>query len=226
MLKIGHRGAKGYAPENTLRSIRTALGMGVDGVEIDVHRCKSGEIVVIHDDTLERTTNGHGSVRDKTLQELKTLDAGEGETIPTLQEVLETLGREKILLVEIKDEAAALPAAAIVEEYIARGWQRESLWIIAFNHVLLREIRHSYPLMRTGALIVGVPVSLAACAQEAGAQALCPAFDHANAALIEDARARHLEIFAWTINSREKIRRAEESGVTGVMSDYPDLFTA
>src|SRR5438105_2353760 len=85
---VGHRGAMGYCPENTMASFERALALGADWIELDVHLSRDGELIVIHDETLDRTTNGHGLVRDHTLAELKQLDAGDGQQIPTLDEVL------------------------------------------------------------------------------------------------------------------------------------------
>ncbi|MEM3426627.1 MAG: glycerophosphodiester phosphodiesterase family protein, partial [Thermoproteota archaeon] len=99
VLKIGHRGARFYEPENTLRSFRKALELGVDAVELDVRRTRDGELVVIHDAEVDRTTNGKGLVRELTLEEIRRLDAGKGEKIPTLEEALDFLdGRVKILI--------------------------------------------------------------------------------------------------------------------------------
>src|SRR4030042_4999738 len=104
MAKImGHRGASFYEPENTLRSFRRALQMGVAAVELDVHRTRDGRLAVIHDATLERTTNGRGRVRDFTLAELQQLDAGQGERIPSLEEALDLVRGRALLLVELKD---------------------------------------------------------------------------------------------------------------------------
>ena len=93
-LKVGHRGARAYEPENTLRSFRKALELGVNAVELDVRRTKDGELVVIHDDKVDRTTNGRGLVNELTLEEIEKLDAGKGEKIPTLEEALEFLDKK------------------------------------------------------------------------------------------------------------------------------------
>src|SRR5271170_4029312 len=111
MWKIGHRGACGHAPENTLASMKKALAFGVHGFEFDIQMSKDGEPVVIHDDTLDRTTNGTGAVNAHTLAQLQTLDAGAGETIPTLRDVLDMVDRRCMLFVELKSEFATAPVA-------------------------------------------------------------------------------------------------------------------
>src|SRR5271154_4385560 len=124
-LCIGHRGAKGLEPENTLRSIRKALDLGVDGVEVDVYLA-GGQLVVIHDDTLERTTNGRGRVEAQSFDYLRSLDAGMGEKIPTLREVFDTVNRRAFINVELKGGNTAEPVFELIEEYAGgKGWVRE-----------------------------------------------------------------------------------------------------
>jgi glycerophosphoryl diester phosphodiesterase len=112
---IGHRGAFGYEPENTLRSIRRALELGVDMVEIDVFVLPSGEIILMHDDRVDRTTNGHGITLDLSFAILRQLDAGKGETIPTLQEVIELVDSRVPINIEIKNPGSAKPVAAVLK---------------------------------------------------------------------------------------------------------------
>ena len=113
-LKIGHRGACGYEPENTLRSFKKALDLGVDTIELDVHKTKDEATVVIHDEKVDKTTNGTGFVADKSLEEIKKLDAGKGEKIPTLEEVLDLVNRKAQVNIELKGEGTARPVADII----------------------------------------------------------------------------------------------------------------
>src|SRR5271154_2195490 len=132
-LCIGHRGAKGLEAENTLRSVRKALDLGVDGVEIDVYLA-GGQLVVIHDDTLERTTNGRGRVEDQSFEYLRSLEAGLGEKIPTLREVFETVNRRAFINIELKGGGTAEPVLELIEEYVnKRGWVREDFLISSFD---------------------------------------------------------------------------------------------
>ena len=119
VLRIGHRGAAGRAPENTLFSFEKAVLLGCDMTELDVHLCRSGEIVVIHDETVDRTTDGSGRVSDLTLNELKLLNAGQGEAIPTLYEVLSLLRDMISLNIELKGLGTAKPVSDLVKEL---GW--------------------------------------------------------------------------------------------------------
>jgi glycerophosphoryl diester phosphodiesterase len=115
---IGHRGASGYEPENTLRSFQKAIDLGVEMIELDVYTCKSGELVVMHDDKVNRTTNGNGYVFNMTLTELKTLDAGKGEKVPTLVEVFDLINKKIAINVELKGEGTAESTAELIQKYI------------------------------------------------------------------------------------------------------------
>lgn len=224
MLKIGHRGACGHEPENTLRSFRKAMELGVDGVELDVHICASGEPVVIHDETLERTTNGTGLVALKQLSELKTFDAGQGERIPTLQEVIDLLNKKIRIFIELKDDNAVPPVVALIEQSVKKGWKYEQLTIIAFNHHLLLAAKRQNPKIETGALLVGIPATYAQCAVEAKANVINPAIGFVNKDFVDDAHKRGLKVYCWTVNSQAQIAKAKRAGVDGMMGDYPDRF--
>ena len=123
---FGHRGARGHEPENTLRSVRKALALGADGVEVDVYLADE-QLVVIHDRTLGRTTNGSGFVTRKSFAYLRSLDAGQGEHIPTLAEVFDTVDRRALINVELKGPHTAAPVGALIDDYVRqRGWSFRS----------------------------------------------------------------------------------------------------
>lgn len=220
---IGHRGAAGHFPENTLGGFDRAVALGAQGIELDVHLCASGEPVVIHDETLDRTTNGRGFVRDHALDVLSNLDAGEGETLPTLAQVFDHLDKRCRIFIEIKADEAAIPAALLAEKYVLEhGWHYEQLVLIAFNHQLLLDIQHVNPRLHTGALFVGIPATLCQIASDAGAIYALPAIGQLNARLVEDAQQRKLKVFTWTCNTAAQILKAKALGVDGIMGDYPD----
>jgi glycerophosphoryl diester phosphodiesterase len=223
MWVIGHRGACGHAPENTLLSFRRALEMGVHGIEFDIQVSKDGEPVVIHDDTLERTTGGTGKIGDFTLQELQALDAGQGERIPSLRDVFELVDKRCRLFIELKAENATVPVAETIQHYVASGgWTYEQLYVLSFDHIQLAAMKKLLPDLRTGAGLVGIPVSLASVAQEAGAWCLSSDIRHTNRALVDDAHRRGLKSIVWTANAPAEIERARALGVDGIISDYPD----
>ncbi|HLC65633.1 MAG TPA: glycerophosphodiester phosphodiesterase family protein [Candidatus Nanoarchaeia archaeon] len=219
---IGHRGACGYEPENTLRSFRKALELKVDMVELDVHKCKSGELVVIHDDRLERTTNGNGYVGQKILKELKSLDAGKGETIPTLQEVFDFVDRKAKIAIEIKDGKAVKPLAKLIKEYTKRGWNYNDFIAISFNHYWLKELKRIQPKIRVGALLMGIPIEYSGFAKKINADAVLLASHWVNREYVEDAHRRNLKVIVWTVNEEDEIARMKKLGVDGIASNYPD----
>jgi len=150
---FGHRGAAGLVEENTLESISKAISYGVHGIEIDVHCCKSGEIVVIHDETLDRTTNAKGNVSDYTLSELKKVKTIEGYGIPTLEEVLELIDAKCELNVELKGDKTALPVVMLLEEYIAKtSWNYEHFVISSFDHSQLFDLKKESSKFKIGVL--------------------------------------------------------------------------
>jgi glycerophosphoryl diester phosphodiesterase len=223
MLIIGHRGACGYEPENTLRSMRKALELGVGMVEFDVYCCKSGELVVIHDETVDRTTNGHGYVWGMTLAELKALDAGQGEQIPTLQELLDCVDKKCAVNIELKGAGTALPVAEAIEHAMAdHGWAKEQFCVSSFNHQELLKFHQQSPGVAIGALYDGIPLNYAAFAEPLGASTVNLCVDFIDREFVEDAHRRGLEVYVWTVNSEADTRRMAELGVDGLFTNYPD----
>ena len=221
-LCIGHRGARGHAPENTLLSIDTGIRMGADMIEFDVQRCVD-ELVVIHDPRLERTTNGRGRVRDARFDDLRRLDAGQGQPIPSLREVLELAEAQVALNIELKsaDGTAALVAQAL-RAAINDGWGISQFPVSSFHLPELYEFKQMLPEVPVAALVCGVPLDWAACATELGAQALNISAEFADPRLIADAHGRGLKIYAYTVNHPEEIAALRDLGIDGVFSDYPD----
>ncbi len=223
MLIIGHRGAMGYEPENTLRSFRKAIELGVDMIELDVYLLNDRSLVVIHDDTVDRTTNGKGYVLDQTFEEIRQLDAGRGEKIPTLQEVLDLADRKISVNIELKGEHTAGPVARVIQEYVTNnGWQFEKFSVSSFNHHELQAFKKLLPQVKIGALIVGIPVTYAKFAEELGAYSVNVSLEFINQAFVNDAHERGLKIFVFTVNERDDSERMKRLGVDGIFSNYPD----
>lgn len=219
-LCIGHRGAAGYEPENTLRSIRRALELGAHGVEVDVYFV-DGQLVVFHDAKLERTTNGRGALVRKTFAHLRTLDAGHGERIPTLREVFETVDRRAFINIELKGRRTAAPVATLVGEFLdRRGWSCEHFLISSFNRIQLRAIRD--PRMRIG-LLLARPTRLCWLnARRVRAWSVHPALRYATAPFIEAAHRRGYRVIPYTVNAPEDLARLRHLGADGVFTDFPD----
>lgn len=219
---FGHRGACGHEPENTLRSVRKALELGADGIEVDVHLA-DGRLMVIHDETLDRTTNGAGLVAEKTFVQLRSLDAGLGERIPTLAEVFDVVNRRAIINVELKGPSTAALVAALIDDCVRqRGWRYEDFIISSFDHAQIQEAKKLRPEIRTGALIDKVPSGLAEFAEQLGAWSLNVSKRCITQALVEDAHRRGLKVFVFTVNRADEIARMKTLGVDGVFSDFPE----
>lgn len=214
---IGHRGAAALAPENTLAAFARGVACGADMVECDVHLSADGTLVVIHDDTLNRTTDGRGPVGAATLADLSALDAGGGERLPTLAEVYDAV--DVPVQVEIKDPAAAGALAV----FLADARRAARSWVIAFDHRLLGEVVARVPGLRTGALCGARPADPVTLCRKVGAAALCPQYAMVDAPLVEACRAAGLMVMPWTVNDATQVRRLADLGVTSVTTDRPDV---
>ena len=219
---FGHRGAAGHEPENTLRSVRKALELGADGIEVDVHWA-DGHLVVIHDDTLDRTTNGSGDVTDKSFTYLRSLDAGRGERIPTLEEVFDTVNRQAVINVEFKGPDTAPAVVRLIDRYVQeRGWRYEDFLVSAFDHTQIQTAKKLQPKIRVGVLSGKVRPGLAALAEEMGAWSLHPGRRYVTPELVDDAHRRGLKVYVYTINQPAAIAAMATSGVDGVFTDFPE----
>lgn len=223
---LGHRGAMAYEPENTLRSIKKAIDLGVDGVEIDVRRCKSEEIVVFHDEKVDRTTNGKGFVKDLYLSELKKLDAGKGEKILTLKELIEYIisinenNAKKIkLIIELKDKDIENDVADLLRKYQVI----ENIIVISFYHQFVRNIKAINKKIRTGILFVGNPINIVSLAKDADAEFLFPNFNYVDENLVKNAHKNNLKVFVWNVDNKENIEEMAKLKVDGVASNKPDV---
>jgi glycerophosphoryl diester phosphodiesterase len=231
VLAIGHRGAAGHMPENTMPSFERALALGADALEFDVALSRDGIPVVIHDDTLERTTTGCGLVEDLLFDDLCKLDAGAWKGVPTrlpaLAEVLKEFAPRTLLNLEIK---ASLRRALLVEacvDQVVRRNARRAVVFSSFDHDALRLVRHLMPDARIGVLgdMAGIE-SAFACAAEIGAQNIHPPIFLVSRALVARAHAAGLEVWTWTANSPDAIEHAIEAGVDGIFSDFPERVVA
>jgi glycerophosphoryl diester phosphodiesterase len=223
---IGHRGARGHAPENTLLSIDTAIRLGADWVEIDVQH-HDGQLWLMHDLTLERTTNGRGLLTAHSAAALRRLDAGNGELIPTLPEALDLIEQRVGVNVELKSwDGCAAAVAACLRDYIADGWPAECFLVSSFHLPELWEFKQLLPEVPLGALYCGVPLDWAGLAAEIGAQTLNISDEFVDARLIQDAHERGLKLYVYTVNDETELRALRDMGVDGVFTDYPDRALA
>lgn len=214
---VGHRGASGYEPENTIRSIRRAIEMGVDAVEVDVRLTADGYPVVIHDETVDRTTNGKGRVDEMTLDEIRLLDAGKGEKIPTIDEVLDEVRGKVFLYIELKVAEAALP---VLDRVLEREMLDEVLFI-SFLPEALSRVKERAPRAHIG-LIYFKPPGLILEAKKMGAEAVLPFYRLATKKAVAFAKRLKLHVTAWTVDTPELAAELKGRGVDAVASNYPD----
>jgi glycerophosphoryl diester phosphodiesterase len=221
LLCIGHRGAMGHAPENTLASFEKAIELGTPCVEVDVYYV-DGNLVAFHDDRLERTTNGTGYLLDRDFAYLRSLDAGGGERIPTLGEVFETVGLRAGVNIELKGPSTARPVVELISALRKGGWRDDLILVSSFNHRELEEVRRIDPQIRLGALMVGLPVDDAAFAAALGAYSVHLSLDFIDRRFVDDAHSRGLRVFVFTVNHPDDISKMEGLGVDGVFTNYPE----
>ena len=232
-LAIAHRTAMGHAPENTLLGLRRALELGADGVEIDVQLCADGVPVLLHDQLLERTTNGVGPVGDASAAELRALDAGRGEYVPTLAEALAAVDGRALLVVELKtapgDDAAALSEAVL--RGIAAADALHWCWLWSFDSAAVEALSERAPqIVGQGARIAHLclmpgPEIYQRCA-ELGLQGISMHHTACTAEQVEACRAHGLASFAWTANEPGEIERLAALNPTGIVGDFPERILA
>lgn len=223
MLIIGHRGAAGLLPENTLAGFAGAVDLGVDGVELDVHMAQS-EVVVIHDERVDRTTNGTGRVSELSFAELRRLDAGAGQPIPTLKEVLELLPEHVMVNIELKGPGTALPVAGILGDR-ADGEQTAdlpSLLVSSFDHDELRRFHDICPGVPCAPLAKRFSEDLEATVRGLDAWSVNLSLRTATEAHVRAVRNWGRRCFVYTVNDIGTAHALSAIGVTGVFTDYPD----
>ena len=219
MIIMGHRGAAALEPENTLLSIGRAIEIGVNAVEIDVHLSKDKEIVVIHDSTVDRTTDGTGPVCSFTVDELKKLDAGKGQRIPTLQEVIDFIGNKVDLVIELKEGETV----ESVFQLIKRNNIEDSVYVISFWHRLVKTIKEMDSHIKTGVLFVGCPADTC-IATQASADALVMNYSFTDMKFVQTAHKENLKVVVWNIDKRNLIKPYADMGVDGIGTNDPRVL--
>ncbi len=220
MLKVGHRGARAYEPENTLRSFKKALELGVDAVELDVRKTKDDCVVVIHDADVKRTTNGKGLVSDLTLKELKSLSTEKNEQIPTLEEALDFIGKKAKVFVELKEAGLEKQVVALIRQ---KGLEKNVV-VVSFLEDALRKVREMDAALETG-LIYAKHKNPVKAAVELKAQWLLAFYRFTHTANVQKAHENGLKVIVWTVNTPEEATEMAKKGVDGIASDKPDILT-
>ncbi|BCM71906.1 MULTISPECIES: glycerophosphodiester phosphodiesterase [Streptomyces] len=216
-LTIGHRGVMGVEPENTLRSFVAAQRAGLDLIELDLHLSKDGALVVMHDAEVDRTTDGSGPIADKTLAELRALDAGRGERVPVFEEVLEAV--QTPLQAEIKDVAAA---RALAEVMRARDLTAR-VEVSSFHDEAVAEIARLVPGVRTALVASRYGTDVVDRAVAVGAATVCLNIRRLTLEIVEHARASGLRIIGWVVNTQDQLRLVRALELDGATTDYPEI---
>ncbi len=227
MIIIGHRGAKGYIPENTIASFEKAIAIGVDMIELDVYALKSGEIVVIHDPTVDRTTNGTGNVADYTFSAIRKLDAGNGQLVPLLTEVLDIIHRRMPINIELKGAGSARGVAKIIRHYTRHlGWRQDLFLVSSFDIEELRTFARLSPKTPTATLFTRVPASYWQKTPDETDHPANISVAHLTRKTVQNAHKKGMRVYAYTINSRSEAQRMRKLFVDGIFSDYPDRVSS
>ncbi|MFJ9243751.1 glycerophosphodiester phosphodiesterase [Streptomyces sp. NPDC101776] len=216
-LTIGHRGVMGLEPENTLRSFVAAEQAGLDVIELDLHLSSDGALVVMHDADVDRTTDGTGPIAERTLDELRTLDAGRGERVPVFEEVLDAV--RSPIQAEIKDLAAARALAEVMH----RRNLVERVEVSSFHDEAIAEIARLVPGVRTALIASRFGPDVVERATEAGAETVCLNIRRLTLEVVEAARKADLRIIGWVVNTQDQLRLVRALGLDGATTDYPEI---
>lgn len=215
-----HRGAGSLEPENTLRALQRAIDLGADQIEIDVQLTKDGHLILMHDPTVDRTTGGTGKVAELTFAEIRQLDVGSGERVPTLDEALALVNGKVILQIELKGPGTATPVVRAVD---AVGKEHRVI-LTSFIHQELKEALRLNPRLRFGALWGRLPADVVQQTKQLGAQALHVWHEFIDQRLVTEAHAQGLLVRAWNTSKEEDMRRLIDLGVDAIGSDRPDVL--
>jgi glycerophosphoryl diester phosphodiesterase len=226
-LVIAHRGASRHFPENTMLAFQQAFARGADGVEMDVRLSKDGQVYLLHDDKLGKTTNGHGRAGEKTLAELQTYDAGsskdakfKGEPIPDFASVAAALKGKGLLFLDLKEDGLGAALAPIIrkegilDQVVACCWRPEQV----------ADIRKHLPeilIVKVGKVPDKLPTDFCFGWRRQGAAGFSMGHDSLSPSFVAQAAAAGMGVYSWTVNSKRELREALQLGVTGVLTDNP-----
>ncbi|MBU0713622.1 glycerophosphodiester phosphodiesterase [bacterium] len=226
MIVFGHQGAPGYAPENTLLSFNEAIRRGTDWIELDVHLV-GNELLVIHDYRLDRTTDGQGIIYKQSIDYIRSLDAGQGEKVPFLHEVFDTVDRRVGINIELKSADTAEPVMELVDHYIQNhGWSINDFMISSFNHFELKTVRKINPDIKIGILLYGVPLDFEQIKHIIKPYSINISIDFISRSIVDIIHEKELNVFIFTVNFEDEIQWMLDLGVDGVFTDYPDRVKA
>ena len=223
LLKIAHRGAKGYEPENTLKAFQKALDLQADGIELDVHLSADGHIIVMHDETIDKMTNGKGAVNTFTLAELKSLLIAEKHEIPTLDEVFDLVDKKCFINIELKNADTSKKVVSLIEKNIAeKGWNYNHFIISSFDWNALQQVHNLNSNIPIGVLTEEDLNTALAFAELIKAKAIHPDFHLLDKEKVYQIQEKGFLVFPWTVNTVEDIQKIKSYNVNGIITDFPD----
>ena len=223
MIKIAHRGAKAYEPENTLAAFAKAIELQSDAIEFDVHLSADGEIIVIHDETVDRVTNGSGFVKDLSLSALKKMKIGNEHEIPTLSETFDFVNQRCLVNVELKAFETAEPVVKLIEYYVTqKNWKYSQFLVSSFDWPALQKVRDLHVEIPLGVLTETDLELAIGFAEFVKAETIHPYFHLLTAENTSHMQQKGFKVFAWTVNEWEDIQNIKSFKVNGIISDFPD----
>ncbi len=220
MKVVAHRGASGTEPENTLRAVRKAFEVGADWVEVDVRVSRDGRFVVIHDETVDRTTDGSGRVSEMTFDELRKLDAGMGERIPSLEEVLDEAEGRGTLVLEVKVPGHEWRLMNLLRSLDAV----DRVVVSSFYHKLVRNVKRLDPTVKAGVIVSSQPVNPSRVASEAWADMVFMKARYVEAWVVDDLHEAGIEVYPWVVDDVANAGRLVEMGVDGIVTNRPSVI--
>ncbi len=218
ILRIGHRGARGSAPENTLAAIERSIALHAHLVEFDVQATRDGQLILMHDATLDRTTDGHGPIAQHLWNDIKQLKGKDGQPPPLLADALRTASGRIGVMIEVKVEGTAKAVYRTVRESQFSG----PVIYASFLHDELLAVRREDPQAQTLALIEGIPVNRTAFATDAQVTHVGVSFETITPSFLKALHDRSLRVFVYPVNEPADIQTAKAMGIDGIISDYPD----
>ncbi len=234
VLITGHRGAMGHAPENTMVSFAKGLELGADMLELDIHVSQDGELVVMHDGDVSRTTDGHGHIKDMTVAEIKKLDAGvkfnasfKGERVPKFVEVLDWAKTRIPLAIEVKGDP--IPAVGIEEKLIkllSDYRVLDDMLVISFHHAAVKRVKELEPRLMTGILYTGMLIDTVAAARAALTDSVRPAWQYWTPELVKQVHKAGLVAHSWIANDEALMEYLVSMGIDSIGTNYPDRMRA
>ncbi|MCD0464027.1 glycerophosphodiester phosphodiesterase family protein [Flavobacterium sp. ENC] len=223
MLKIAHRGAKAYEPENTLKAFQKALDLNADGIELDVHLSSDGHVIVIHDETIDKMTNGKGFVNTLSLPELKSFLIEDLYEIPTLKEVFDLVNKKCLINIELKNADTLTKVVALIDEYVSgKNWKYEHFIVSSFDWNALLEVHNLDSKIPIGVLTETDLDLAVAFAETIKAKAVHPYYHLLNQENTAKMQKQGFLVLPWTVNIGEDIQKIKKFNVDGIITDFPD----